>query len=99
LVERRLLELWLHWLQPPEKAIKRRKRPSPYRAERRDVGNGDGCDGVPKTPNFGVLDRSTACPSTSSAEVRWESLEWMYIQFATNLAVYDTDRHMADIER
>src|SRR5271168_4590536 len=23
----------------------------------------------------------------------------MYIQFATNLAVYDTDRYMADIER
>ena len=32
------------------KVIKGRKRPSPYRAERRDVGNGDGCDGVPKTP-------------------------------------------------
>jgi hypothetical protein len=51
------------------KAIKGRKRPSPYRTERRDIGNGDGCDGVPKTPNFGVLDWPTACSSTSSVEV------------------------------
>jgi hypothetical protein len=31
-------------------AIKGMRRPSLYRAERKDVENGDGCDGVPKTP-------------------------------------------------
>jgi hypothetical protein len=28
-----------------------------------------------------------------------ESLEWMYTQFATNLAVYDMDGHMSDSGR